>query len=422
MKLKAGSVVVAAGAPDEHSSRWEVLEPVQTTRLRESYLARSGQPECNDHKVLLTVCRYNPRLLANQEYVDNVRRKLLHEAEMLTIPHNALPEPVDLFMTENDQDQFQFSEADHYRRTEPVLVTEALHGKPLDVLITEQGPLPEARALRIVRKIADFLAELHDHGILAYELRPEDILVDVHDHDRVWIGSCANYQVTREGVVRPGELVVPLSDFAFTAPEVEVGVQPLDRRSDLYSLGALLLYLLAGKPPAQVSLSSLPLSPETTWLLGSCLAPLPRQRLSSCAELHEALDDAITGLPLPAPPQVIGLRAELMQGKLMVCWELPPGWSDEMGLVLLRWRSGNKPPPDVALWKLLLDEQPSRRTSWEEISPTPGETYRYALVSQAKHGDYRKRGHPVSCAVEIPETWGMAMGRVLGSLLGRARR
>jgi serine/threonine protein kinase len=421
MDLDIGRVVVAAGEQDEHSSRWEVLQPVQTTRLRQSYLARSRQPEWGDHKVLLTVCRYNPRLLGNREYVDNVRRRLKHEAEMLTIPHNALPEPVDLFVTENDQDGFQFPEAERYRRTEPVLVTEALHGQPLDALVTAQGPLPEARALRLVRKVADFLAELHDHGFIAYELRPEDILADIHDHDRVWIGSCANYQATSGGVVQPAELVVPLSDFAFTAPEVESGLQPLDRRSDLYSLGALLLYLLTGKPPAPGPLPAA-LSPETAWLLGRCLAASPKQRFSSCEELQQSLDDALATLPLPSPPRVVGLRAELIQSELAVRWELPPDWDDETGLVLLRWRSGGRPPPDVAVWKVLLDERPSRRLSWQETAPAPGETYRYAVVSQRVEGLLRKRSAPELCAAEIPETWGMAVERVLGSLLGRARR
>jgi hypothetical protein len=175
MELAPGTIVAAiaaAGEEGEHTSRWEVLAPFQVTRLRSTWFARSAAPDFSDHRVLLTVCRYNPRLLGRREYVDNVRRRLMHEAEMLTIAHNALPEPVDLFLIDNDQDAFSFPEADRYRRTEPVLVTEALNGRPLDAWVSISGPFTERRALKVARRIADLLGELHGQRILAYEHRP----------------------------------------------------------------------------------------------------------------------------------------------------------------------------------------------------------------------------------------------------------
>lgn len=425
MKLEAATILKAVGEEGEYASQWEVLSPFQTTRLRAAYLARNAREEFSDHKALLMVCRYNQRLLGNREYVDNVRRRLLHEAEMLTITHNALPEPVDLFYVENTQDEFQFPEAEQYRKTEPVLVAAALYGKPLDALVTEQGPFPERRALTLARKIADFLSELHRKGFLAYELRPEDILVDPNDHDRIWIGSCAGFQAMDDvGAVQPEDLVVPLSDFAFTAPEVESGRAPIDVRSDIYSLGALLLYLLTGKKVPEISpgngaIPLTDLSPETARLLGRALATLPRDRFSDGEELALALESAQAALALPCPPRVQNLELSLEGQKLTVRWTLPPEWTDQHGLVLLRWRSSGKPPPDVALWKVLVDELPSKKRSWQDARPTPGEIYRYAIVSQQQLEDQRKRSHPEVGALEIPETWGMAVGRVLGSLLGR---
>ena len=89
---------------------------------------------------------------------------------------------------------------------------------------------------------AEALEDLHRRNVLIYEFRPEDILVDTTDDDRLWILGCANLQrIGRDEQVQVQDLVVPLSDFTYTAPEVEAGAQPLDKRSDIYSFGALML-------------------------------------------------------------------------------------------------------------------------------------------------------------------------------------
>ena len=234
-------------ATDDAENEWEIITSLESTRHRHSYLARSCRPDLEDQIVKLTVCRYEERLLGNRNYVDNLRRRLMHEAEMLTVPLNVLPEPVDLFTCQNPVDRFRFDGAKGYSTQEPVLVTEAYAGDSLEGIIQAESGISEARALRIALQLCALLDDLHRRGVLAYELRPEDIIVDASDHDRVWLLGCANFQRFRtDGVLQPNELVVPLSDFSFAAPEVEAG-KPLDVRADQYSLGAILLYMLTGR-------------------------------------------------------------------------------------------------------------------------------------------------------------------------------
>ena len=246
----ATSTQVLENAPaSEFSSRWEIIRPLQSTKLRHSYVARSLRSDLTEHPVTLTVCRYEERLLGNVQYVENVRRRLHHEAEMLSLPMNFLPEPVDLFICRNEHDIFAFPDARGFSENEPVLVTEALAGTPIERLVAN-GPIDEVRALRIALRLCDLLNDLHRWNILAVEFRPEDLLVDETDHDRVWVASAASLQRSDEkGRLRPKDMVVPLTDFDFAAPEVEAGRDRLDRRADIYTLGAMLFHLLTGRSP-----------------------------------------------------------------------------------------------------------------------------------------------------------------------------
>ncbi|MFQ5654413.1 MAG: hypothetical protein ACE5GW_06750 [Planctomycetota bacterium] len=301
MKLKVGATVKVRGAETEYSSRWEIVQPLRSTGHRNSYYARNLRTDLHDQRVKLTVCGYENRLLGNKGYVDNVRRRLLHEAKMLTLPLNLLPEPVDLFTCENKQDRFAFPGGKRYSANEPVLVTEVYSGKPLDVLVGKDGALDEARALRIALKLCDLLEDLHRHGVLAYELRPEEILVDPDDHDRIWVLGCANYQrVGRGGVVRPAELVVPLSDFGFAAPEVEAGREALGPRTDIYALGAMLLFMLTGQRARDLRTGGRMRparrgghSARTRKILTRFLAGAPRDRFADTKRARVALRRAL---------------------------------------------------------------------------------------------------------------------------------
>ena len=300
MELEANTAIRENGPETEFSSRWEILRPLQATRYRSSYIARSLREDLADHKVTLTVCRYEERLLGNANYVENVRKRLRHEAEMLALPLNFLPEAVDLFESRNRQEKFTFSGGKQLAESEPVLVTESFAGLPLEELVAK-GTLDEVRALRIGLRLCDLLNDLHRWNVIALELRPEDLLIDETDHDRMWVASCANYQRTSaKGTVDAQSLVVPLSDFAFAAPEVEKGSGRLDRRVDIYSLGAMVHYLLTGITARALRLEKKPswraighLSLETQTFIRRCLALDPVARFDETKSARSAIRSAL---------------------------------------------------------------------------------------------------------------------------------
>jgi eukaryotic-like serine/threonine-protein kinase len=144
------------------------------------------------------------------------------------------------------------------------IVMELLRGDPLDVLLKQEAPLPEQRAIGIALQICDALASAHKLGIVHRDLKPANIFVSPMSLAQTPHGSSAGdvVKVMDFGVAkisesasavstRPGTLVgTPL----YMSPEQwESG--PTDARTDVYSLGLVLYEMLTGLLPHQGTLT-----------------------------------------------------------------------------------------------------------------------------------------------------------------------
>jgi len=174
----------------------------------------------------------------------SLRRALLdEELEALTLPHSLLPEPLDCFRVENKD----LPTASAERRTEPILVYELQHGDPLRQKMkrTNGAGLHSALALELVQELALFCRSLHCHNRFFRRLNPDHVLLGVDD--QLHIVGCSNI-ATFKTVPNATRAVL---DDPFVAPEARTFSQPdaFGPRADLYSLGALLAYLLTGDEP-----------------------------------------------------------------------------------------------------------------------------------------------------------------------------
>src|ERR1700752_100974 len=130
------------------------------------------------------------------------------------------------------------------------IVMEFVKGTPLRELLKSADHFPTERALRLMKGICAGVAAAHRHEVIHRDLKPENIIVVAPDDD---------YEFETIRVVDFG-LAKILMDDVVTAPGTVVGTpyymspeqclgEPLDTRSDVYSLGAMFYEMLSGKRP-----------------------------------------------------------------------------------------------------------------------------------------------------------------------------
>ncbi|MBL8918059.1 MAG: serine/threonine protein kinase [Myxococcaceae bacterium] len=131
-------------------------------------------------------------------------------------------------------------------RALPYIVMEYLDGMTLsEVLEAKGGHLPVAETVALVKPIAAGLAFLHRAGLVHRDIKPQNIFLTTRG--RVTI---LDLGVVRDqhnpGLTKPGAMVgTPY----YMSPEQILGVEDIDRRTDVYSLAAMTFELLTGRPP-----------------------------------------------------------------------------------------------------------------------------------------------------------------------------
>lgn len=134
---------------------------------------------------------------------------------------------------------------------QPYLVMEFLRGKDLARVAYEEGPLPFARIVDVLRQVLTALAEAHELGIVHRDLKPENVILEPlrrgGDFVKVVDFGLAKLRADRQGpsVTSPG-IVCGTPDYM--APEQGRG-DAIDGRSDLYAVGVMFFQLLTGQLP-----------------------------------------------------------------------------------------------------------------------------------------------------------------------------
>ncbi len=187
---------------------------------------------------------------------------------------------------------------------------EYLEGIDLQELVDQSGPQPAARVRHLVRQVVSALAEAHAHGIIHRDIKPSNIFVGergmIPDFVKVLdFGLARDFDRGNSALTQEGNLTgTPL----YMSPEQILG-EPLDGRSDLYPVGALMYYLLTGAPVfggntvvevCAAHLHSAVVRPSTRLgkpvpasleaVLLACLEKAPADRPRDAAELLTRLD------------------------------------------------------------------------------------------------------------------------------------
>ena len=208
----------------------------------------------------------------------------------------------------------------------PYIVMPYMPGGTLSEYVQRYGALSLQNAQRYIGQVASALDYAHAHGCVHCDVKPANILLD----------GKGNAALSDFGIVRLLEsetAAISMSQTAGKASEVLMGTpdyispeqalgEKLDGRSDVYSLGATLYYLLTGNPPFQsespialalmhvhetptpLGLQRADITPQIDAVVAKALAKWPEERFQTAGDFSTNFEAALREegvLPQPVP-------------------------------------------------------------------------------------------------------------------------
>jgi serine/threonine protein kinase len=187
-------------------------------------------------------------------------------------------------------------------------------GISLMELVTRNGPLDVRTAAQHIEEVARQLGEIHSSGELHRDVRPDHIFVDETGIARLaaspmsFLGEAASSSLT----IANEAAVLGCADYL--APEAALQSHLTDARSDIYSLGCTMYFLLTGRPPFPIgSISERLLQHQT------------------------ATPDTIQSVRPDVPPALASICETMMAKKCSKRFQT----AKEVGDIIAAWRAEN---------------------------------------------------------------------------------
>jgi len=271
---------------------YEILAPIGAGGMGEVYLARDARL---DRQVAIK--------LLPRSFAADPDRRARFEREARAVAALSHPNILAIFDIGQEGDTVY-------------AVTELLEGETLRERVNA-GPLPARKAIEIATQIARGLAAAHDKGIVHRDLKPENVFVlqdgrvKILDFGLARSFSSSQTATTVVGATEPGTV---MGTAGYMAPE-QVRGQAVDARADLFSFGAVLYEMLAGKrafqrdtaadtmtailnaEPPDLAESRGDLPPALDRIVKHCLEKNPIERFRSAHDVAFALE-ALSGSKL----------------------------------------------------------------------------------------------------------------------------
>ncbi len=229
----------------------------------------------------------------------------------------------------------------------PALVMQYIAGPTLDEWIHQRGPMAWPQALRIALQLADALCAAHAEGLVHRDIKPGNVLLEA-DGTRALLTDFGLVRAMDDATLTQSGMLAGTPHFM--SPEQARG-EDVDGRSDLFSLGSMIYYVISGQTPFRGresmsvlnSLCHVPHVPlvrvhadvpvEVSRLVDRLLQKQPQQRPASSIEVRDKLRLLLAAEKRLRPKQkltkrgkrgiMLGLCAAVALALLMV-----PRWMD----------------------------------------------------------------------------------------------
>ena len=219
---------------------------------------------------------------------------------------------------------------------QPYFAMEFVEGESLSTWLKRENQMTPEQAARAIYQTASGLATAHDRGVIHRDIKPANLMLDQRGRIKIAdFGIALSSTDFSKKLTSTGEFV---GTPGYLSPEVCTG-QPVDQRSDIFSLGIVLFELLTGRMPfndqsplgllLEVVRAEIPdvrdlnsaVDAELTRILQRMTAKDPAQRYQNC---HELIADLVKH-PLVAGAQTISAKPVMtMAAGTMVGMKTPP--------------------------------------------------------------------------------------------------
>jgi eukaryotic-like serine/threonine-protein kinase len=274
--------------------RYHVIERVGVGGMAEVYRARD---ELLGREVAVKVL--SERFSRDQAFVERFRREAQSAANL---NH---PNIVSLFDFGADGDTYY-------------IVMEFIDGRPLSDIIKAEGPLMPERSAEIAADVARALSRAHAAGLVHRDIKPGNIMITSQGQTKVTDFGIAR-ALSPDGDATVTQTGMVIGTASYLSPEQAQG-NPIDQRTDVYSLGCVLYEMLTSRAPfsgetplaiAYKHVRENPSAPSSVnrdspaaldSVVLKAMAKNPDNRYSSANEMAEDLDRFLGGQKVHATP------------------------------------------------------------------------------------------------------------------------